>query len=113
MLSDGTLECRISGDYYSDFSPVWSPDGRFIAFISRYPLVGIFVMNSDGTNRRVVVGEELDFYYGRPTWSPDSKSLAFSKIFHDQSSKIYIASIEESSQLRFVTDSGFGQNYPA
>jgi len=114
MTSDGKLECRLSGDYYSDDFPVWSPDGRHIAFKSMYPLDGIFVMNTDGTDRRLIAGGQLNFYYGRPTWSPDSKSLAFSKISTiDDSSKIYIASIEGNNQSRILTDAGFGDNYPA
>lgn len=112
MTTDGGWGCRISGNNYSDSSPAWSPDGKRIAFVSlRYQAGGnlfdIFVMNSDGTNRRMVIGGDQGFYYRTPTWSPDSKSIAFSKIADDKSSKIYIASTDGTNQLRLVTDSGF------
>ena len=48
--------------------PVWSPDGTRIAYLDN----GIWVMNADGTNRRLLLLSST-----RPAWSPDSTRIAY------------------------------------
>jgi Tol biopolymer transport system component len=60
-----------------DYDPVWSPDGKTIAFVSGIRGQGprIHLMNADGSNRHrlttLSLGEE------RPAWSPDGTQIAF------------------------------------
>jgi len=56
-------------------SPAWSPDGKLIAYMQND---GIYVANVDLTGARKICspGEGL-WVTGFPTWSPDSKKLAF------------------------------------
>ncbi|MEP7285663.1 MAG: tetratricopeptide repeat protein [Chloroflexota bacterium] len=59
-------------------APLWSPDGRQIAFVvsdSRQN-PSLFLMNVDGTGVRKLT----DCVGGRPFWSPDSKHLVFAGI---------------------------------
>jgi Tol biopolymer transport system component len=57
--------------------PAWSPDGKTIAYLAMNPLglknveVGIYVVNPDGTNRKLI--SSLMAY--SVLWSPDGKSL--------------------------------------
>lgn len=53
--------------------PSFSPDGRQIAFTSYNPR-GVFVMDADGGNRRLI---DSDGWSGH--WSPDGKSLVFAQ----------------------------------
>jgi len=53
-------------------APAWSPDGRQLAFID--PGGSLAVMNSDGTERRVVYSAAVA---RAPSWSPDGTRLAF------------------------------------
>jgi Tol biopolymer transport system component len=56
--------------------PLWSPDGRAIAFVSSKGLTGfdfgIWLVNPDGSNLRKLVTHGLG-----AAWSPDGKSLYF------------------------------------
>lgn len=86
---DGSHATNLTQDWADDVAPVWSPDGRHIAFVSfRDTVAGkwglgdgsIYVMEFDpetgtaGTVWRVTGkgGSE-----GWPTWSPDGRRVAF------------------------------------
>ena len=57
-------------------APVWSPDGRRIAFDAEPSSgVAIYVMNADGSRlRRLTPIADRDY---EPSWSPDGKQIAF------------------------------------
>jgi TolB protein len=68
------------GRFSDNLSPVYSPDGQRIAFVStRAGLPQIYVMAADGTDEQLFA----PFDYGvtgssnAPDWSPDGQSVAF------------------------------------
>jgi Tol biopolymer transport system component len=85
MNSDGTNRVRLTNNPANDHAPAWSPDGSKIAFVSnRTNTDEIFVMKADGKDvtqlthklpeqgcQNCISAEES------PTWSPDSKKIAF------------------------------------
>ena len=84
----GTEEpVRLTKQAAVDFNPVWSPDGRHIAFCRiKEGASGIYIVPAIGGAERQILDthwEEREFYevfwyFGRLSWSPDGKSLAFS-----------------------------------
>lgn len=73
------------GRRYWDVAPHWSPDGSVIAF-ARDGLCdtkdfGIYAVNSDGTNVRLLAGfggdDRWAHYLAGPVWSPTGHALAF------------------------------------
>jgi len=66
--TEGGMPVQVSANGGRNENPAWSPDGRYIAFVSRLGKSRVCVMNSNGTNVRVI-HEGLDAYVS-PTWSP-------------------------------------------
>jgi Tol biopolymer transport system component len=89
MAPDGTRLTNLTRSWADDLAPVWSPDGRHIAFVSfRDTLTGkfglgdssIYVMEFDPQTGRSgnvwrVTGKGGS--EGWPTWSPDGRRIAF------------------------------------
>ena len=85
MDEDGGKENQLTAVPTDDGAPVWSPDGKQIAFF-RYTndvdYRDIFIMNADGTNvRRITRGPENDNF---STWSPDGRQIAFERSTWEQ-----------------------------
>ena len=110
----GTEESlRLTKQSSIDFNPVWSPDGRYIAFCRiQKGETGIYIIPAlGGAERRVrkTLWEEQEFYQiiwsaGRLSWSPDGKSLAFSdRASRDEpASSIFLLSLD-SLEVRRLT----------
>ncbi len=110
MRSDGSDPLRLSGGEWHDTAPVWSPDGRRIAFVSdRDGNREIYVMNADGKEPRNVSQNAADDW--TPTWSPDGQSLAFAS-FRDGNWELYTMRADGSEQTR-LTDSPSADYAPA
>jgi len=70
-------ERRLTSAEGNDLSPVYSPDGRRIAFESnRDGNTEIYVMNADGSNQRNVSNFPGAADHG-PVWSPDGRQIMF------------------------------------
>jgi Tol biopolymer transport system component len=76
MDADGTNVRQLTADL-SPSHPSWSPDGRRIAFAGYVGTAGgVYVMNDDGSDQRLVAPERGSFTEG-PAWSPDGSRIAF------------------------------------
>lgn len=82
---DGSDVKRLTRNEYDDRSPVWSPDGLHIAFISSRddgpsPGVytsGIYIMNSDGSDMRRIATRGSGHIYPKLVWSPNGLYIVF------------------------------------
>ena len=71
---DGVNEILITET--PDYSPIWSPDSRRIAFLStRDGNPDIYVMEADGSQQRRLTGTEAAEY--DISWSPDGRRILF------------------------------------
>jgi dipeptidyl aminopeptidase/acylaminoacyl peptidase len=67
---------RLTTAQAADGSPVWSPDGTRIAFVSKRgedKAVALYVIRTDGGEAEKIL--ELPFAITNPRWMPDGKSL--------------------------------------
>ena len=83
MDSNGNNQTRLTNNDSDDIYPIWSPDGKRIAFLntptgsdSQKRDQAIYVMDADGTNQTKLTSS--NFSIGGLYWSPDSKKIAFS-----------------------------------
>ena len=84
-------------------SPVWSPDGKNIAFVSdRSGRQEIYLVDPDGKNLRKIT--DLDTDKGPVVWSPDSKAL----MFGSTDKKIYYYTAADG-KMSVITSSDLAQ----
>jgi Tol biopolymer transport system component len=90
-------------------SPMFSPDGKTIAFIQSNDAVGGFfgvtyLVNSDGTNLRRITEPEPCLI--RPDWSPDgTKITTFAHFCNPQNETIAVMEAD-GKNVRYLTDNG-------
>lgn len=90
-----------------DRNPLWSPDGRHIAFISdKSGEDEIYIINQDGTEAPVAVTKNGDTYKYSLIWSPDSKKL----LWADKKLRLQYVDIE-SGKITEIEQSNVGEFY--
>lgn len=67
-----------SGYNFTDVYPAWSPDGQTIVYIHQdtsATIAGIYLINSDGSNKRLL----RNGYQWNPDWSPNGQWIVYSE----------------------------------
>jgi tricorn protease len=87
--------------------PVWSPDGKWIAWFSdesgEYQL---HMRSANGSEVKKISIEAQPSFYNEPVWSPDSKKLAFT----DKRLAVWYVDIEKAVTARIDADYRGGEN---
>mgnify|MGYP001578301892 CR=1 FL=1 len=114
---NGENQINLSENKVNDGNSVWSPDGKYIAFISdknqnearKYE---IYIMDADGSHRRRITNDQsFDSYM--PSFSPDGRRLAFARTALqnvNSSYRIFITNVNGGQNDKFVTD-GYMPNW--
>jgi Tol biopolymer transport system component len=102
MSSDGGVLVQITNEKEIDYAPVWSPNGDKIVFYATYeyhlsgegPMfwknANIFIMNSDGTDKKKITDSSEPVLDISPGWSPDGRKIVFaSNRDHKDSPQIF------------------------
>lgn len=93
---------RLTKSYTRETSPVWSPDGKWIAYESdQSGQDEVWVSGADGKNARKLTSADTE--KSSFAWAPDSKSLAYSS----SDKKLYIADVT-TGQSRVVASGEAG-----
>ncbi len=91
--ADGTKRRQLTGVSGSNTTPVWSPDGRRVAFIHRDGDDSqVYVMSADGGSQRRLTSDPGS--HASPVWSPDGRAV------------IFVATRDGESQIAAVSDNG-------
>ena len=106
-LKDGTWQdnaelTRLTKHEANNDSPVWSPDGNTIAFVSyRDGNAEIYTMEEDGSNPLRLTTNEADDL--EPVWSPGGDHLAFVSHLYGPG-EIFMMDNEGGNQRRLTTN---------
>ncbi|HKY45708.1 MAG TPA: winged helix-turn-helix domain-containing protein, partial [Pyrinomonadaceae bacterium] len=91
---------RLTNNSAIDSRPVWSPDGRSIAFASnRDGKNEIYVMDADGSNVKRLTNNMADD--GNPGWSSDGRRILFDSE-RDGNREIYVMDADGGNQIRLT-----------
>jgi dipeptidyl aminopeptidase/acylaminoacyl peptidase len=96
----------------SNTGPVWSPEGRRIAFASKTvdsEKSGIFIWQAEGagSGRQLTSTEGIQV----PTsWSPDGETLLFTDLLPSGSEDVFALSLDGSSTVTPIADSKFNES---
>ena len=104
---DGTGETRLSNlPTSNEFAPGWSPDGRYILFISNMKGAGqnnIYVAKPDGSDVRALTSFSPATVTW-PTWSHDGKKIAFTSDMSLSNRQVHIMNIDGSNITQLTSD---------
>jgi Tol biopolymer transport system component/DNA-binding winged helix-turn-helix (wHTH) protein len=91
---------RLTNNNAMDCEPVWSPDGKRIAFWSnRDGGMEIYVMDAGGSNVKRLTNNLSDD--GNPSWSPEGSKILFESA-RDGNREIYVMDTDGGNQIRLT-----------
>ena len=89
MDADGDNQRRLTHHPAFDGRPHWHPDGQRIAFSSSREPIGIYTVDTNGNNPRLVTPPDFKFI-SNPRWSPGGERLAFEGVIGEGTREIYV-----------------------
>ena len=99
---DGSYDRALTDNIWANINPVWSPDGKQLAFLSEmhgeYNVFALYVMDADSGKVRQV--SEPKFTESAVlSWSPDGKQIVIGDIFNGRVLIIYNVASGQSREL--------------
>jgi Tol biopolymer transport system component len=105
IRTDGTGLRQLTAGPYYNVSPDFSPDGRYIAFVShQLREQNIYRMNADGSNP-IPLTDNNGINEYKPHWSPDGTRIAFT-VFIDYKYQVQVIDADGEHTIQ-LTDSPF------
>jgi Tol biopolymer transport system component len=89
LISEPPTLVKLTNDVAVDELPVWSPDGKSIAFVNdRDGNPEIYTMDADSSNVRQLTNDLMptpdngeQWHYDRPSWFPSGETIAAAMVW--------------------------------
>lgn len=91
------------------FSATWAPDGRRVVYTEFTRGLGRLVVHDVVSGQREVVPPTTEFLNFAPAWSPDGRTLAFSRS-NEEGTQVYAYNLAEHCCLQRLTAGRFSDN---
>lgn len=99
---DGNYERALTDNIWANVNPVWSPDGRQLAFLSEmhgeYNIFALYVIDVEGGNLHQI-SEPIYTESAVFSWSPDGKQIAIGDVYLGRILLIEVSSGKSSELL--------------
>jgi len=106
MDSNGNNQLQLTDNDLYKNSPLWSPDGKKIAFEAQAKNgdYDIYIMDSDGNNLKKLT--DNSDYSKNLSWSPDGKKIVFVLSFQNNypDSEIYVIDSDGNNQIQLTNN---------
>ncbi len=102
MISDvdGANEKALLNSPEPIISPVWSPDGKSVAYVSfETGIANVYIQEVASGKREAVLSQETQI--SSPAWSPDGKYLSLT-LYQDGNAEIYILRLRDKTLTRLT-----------
>lgn len=112
MDANGSASRRLTDGTQIDVEPVWSPDGRHIAFTRVFNgSAAIWLMDADGRDAHRLTSGAEDAVNYRPAFAPDGRHLAFTSVTYDKAgmdnADIWMIGVDGRGVARLTTQPGY------
>jgi Tol biopolymer transport system component len=95
---------QLTDNWNADLTPVWSPDGQWVAYagIDGFAGQNVYRMRADGTyNQQLTTGLKVD---PMPAWSADSQKIAFTTTGADGQQTLYTMNANGRNAQKLAID---------
>ena len=100
------IRIRLTRSPADEYSPAWSPDGEYLAYVYEYRNDGaIYIIEANGRNPRRLLDISPTLMNSSLAWSPDGATLALTK--RDESSQgIFLINVDGTNLRRLSGSEG-------